>query len=50
MVVVFKALGIVSDQQIVQMIGTESNILSKFSYSLHECANLEIFSQNQALE
>lgn len=48
--VVFKAMGFVSDQQIVQMIGTESNILSRLTYSLHECANLGIFSQNQALE
>lgn len=43
-------MGIVSDQHIVQMIGTEPNILSKISYSLHECANLDVFSQNQALE
>lgn len=48
--IVFKAMGFVSDQQIVQMIGTESNILSRIVYSLHECANLEVFSRTQALE
>lgn len=49
-IIVFKAMGFVSDQQIVQMIGTEPLILSRLAYSLYECANLNIFSQNQALE
>lgn len=49
-IIVFKAMGFVSDQQIVQMVGTEPLILSRLAYSLFECANLNIFSQNQALE
>ncbi|XP_065222297.1 DNA-directed RNA polymerase III subunit RPC2 [Planococcus citri] len=48
--VVFKAMGFVSDQQIMQMIGTESNILYKLASSLHECSTLGIMSQNQALQ
>lgn len=49
-VVVFKAMGVVSDQSIVQLIGSEEDVLSFFAPSLEECANLRIFTQNQALE
>ena len=49
-VVVFKAMGVVSDQEIVQLIGSEDEVLSVFAPSLEEGANLKIFTQLQALE
>lgn len=49
-VVVFKAMGVISDQAIVQLIGSEEDVLSIFAPSLEECANLHIFTQLQALE
>ena len=49
-VILFKAMGIVSDQEIVQLIGSEENILSSFAPSLEECANLKVFTQMQALQ
>lgn len=49
-VVVFKAMGVISDQEIVQLIGSEEAILSVFAPSLEECANLKIFTQLQALD
>ncbi|XP_043266534.1 DNA-directed RNA polymerase III subunit RPC2 [Venturia canescens] len=48
--VVFKAMGIVSDQEIVQLIGTEEDYMKKFSPSLEECHTLSVFAQNQALK
>ena len=47
-VVVFKAMGIITDQEIVQLVGSEDDILSIFAPSLEECANLKIFTQLQA--
>ena len=49
-VVVFKAMGVVSDQAVVQLVGREEDVLSVFAPSLEECANLRIFTQLQALE
>lgn len=49
-VVLFKAMGVITDQEIVQMIGSEEDILSIFAPSLEECANLKVFTQLQALE
>ena len=49
-VVVFKAMGVHTDQEIVQLVGSEEDILSVFAPSLEECANLKIFTQLQALE
>jgi DNA-directed RNA polymerase III subunit RPC2 len=49
-VVVFKAMGLISDQAIVQLIGSEEDVLSIFAPSLEECAGLHIFTQLQALE
>ncbi len=49
-VVIFKAMGVVADQEIVQLIGSEEEVLSVFAPSLEECANLKIFTQLQALE
>lgn len=48
--VIFKAMGIVSDQEIVQLIGTEEEFMKKFSPSLEECHMLNVFAQNQALK
>lgn len=49
-VVVFKAMGVIADQEIVQLIGSEEEVLSVFAPSLEECASLKIFTQLQALE
>ena len=49
-VAVFKAMGVVADQEIVQLVGSEEDVLSVFAPSLEECANLRIFTQLQALE
>ena len=47
--VVFKAMGVVSDQEIVQMVGTEDKVMTMFAASLEECHQLEVFTQEQAL-
>lgn len=47
--VIFKAMGVVCDQEIVQMIGTEEHIIQRFTPSLEECHKANIFTQNQAL-
>ncbi|KAK1126625.1 DNA-directed RNA polymerase III subunit RPC2 [Melipona bicolor] len=47
--IIFKAMGIVSDQEIMQLIGTEEEFMKKFASSLEECHALNIFAQNQAL-
>ncbi|KAF3430143.1 hypothetical protein E2986_02492 [Frieseomelitta varia] len=47
--IIFKAMGIVSDQEIMQLIGTEEEFMKKFAPSLEECHTLNIFAQNQAL-
>jgi DNA-directed RNA polymerase III subunit RPC2 len=49
-VVVFKAMGIQSDQEICQMIGVEEVVLTAVAQSLEECANLRVFTQQQALD
>lgn len=49
-VVLFKAMGVVSDQEIVQLVGSGEDILSSFAPSLEECANLKVFTQMQALQ
>ena len=41
---VFKAMGVLSDQEIVQTVGSEEHILSTFAPSLEECASLQIFT------
>ncbi|XP_053979495.1 DNA-directed RNA polymerase III subunit RPC2 isoform X3 [Hylaeus anthracinus] len=47
--IVFKAMGIVSDQEIMQLIGTEEEFMKKFAPSLEESHVLNVFAQNQAL-
>ncbi|XP_011690080.1 PREDICTED: DNA-directed RNA polymerase III subunit RPC2-like [Wasmannia auropunctata] len=48
--VIFKAMGIVSDLEIMQMVGTQEIYLNKFAASLEDCQEIGIFSQNQALK
>lgn len=49
-VVLFKAMGVIWDQEIVAMVGCETSVISKFVFSIEECQNLKIFTQRQALE
>lgn len=49
-IVIFKAMGIVCGQEIVQLIGTEENLKKKIGASLEECQTLNIHSQTQALK
>lgn len=48
--IIFKAMGIISDLEIMQMVGTQETYLNKFAASLEDCQELGIFSQNQALK
>lgn len=48
--IIFKAMGIVSDLDIMQMVGQEEIHLNKFVISIEDCQELGIFSQNQALK
>lgn len=45
--VVHKAMGVESDQEIVQMIGTEEHVMAAFAPSLEECQKAQIFTQTQ---
>ncbi len=47
--VVFKAMGVTSDQEIVQMVGTEDAVMNAMAASLEECNRAGVFTQNQAL-
>ncbi|KAM7116694.1 DNA-directed RNA polymerase III subunit RPC2 isoform 4-T4 [Molossus nigricans] len=49
-VIIFKAMGVESDQEIVQMIGTEEHVMAAFGPSLEECQKAQIFTQMQALK
>jgi len=48
--IVFKAMGVTSDQEIVQMVGTEDNVMTAFAASLEECNRASVFTQLQALK
>ena len=48
--VVFKAMGVTSDQEIVQMVGTDDKIMTAFAASLEECHRASVFTQLQALK
>uniref|UniRef100_A0A8C2K2K0 DNA-directed RNA polymerase subunit beta n=1 Tax=Cyprinus carpio TaxID=7962 RepID=A0A8C2K2K0_CYPCA len=48
--IIFKAMGVESDQEIVQMIGTEEHVMAAFGPSLEECQKAQIFTQTQALK
>ncbi|XP_071137422.1 DNA-directed RNA polymerase III subunit RPC2-like isoform X1 [Mytilus edulis] len=47
--IAFKAMGIECDQEIVQMIGSEEEVLAAFAPCLEECHRAQVFTQNQAL-
>lgn len=40
-------MGVESDQEIVQMIGTEEHVMAAFASSLEECQKAQIFTQMQ---
>lgn len=46
-VVILKAMGLECDQEIVQLVGTEPEMVDMFSGSLEEPYNLGIYSQEQ---
>ncbi|CAN0910483.1 DNA-directed RNA polymerase III subunit 2 [Linum grandiflorum] len=48
--VVMKAMGMESDQEVVQMIGRDPRYSALLLPSLEECANLEIYTQEKALK
>ena len=48
-VVVFKALGMESDQEIVQTIGTEESTMVHIASDLEECHRLQVYTQLQVL-
>jgi DNA-directed RNA polymerase III subunit RPC2 len=49
-VIVLKAMGIESDQEIVSMVGCEPEMVDAMAASLEEVSAMKIFSQKQALE
>ena len=49
-VIIFKAMGVESDQEIVQLVGMEPDILDLFSGSLEEPYTMGIYSRHQALK
>jgi DNA-directed RNA polymerase III subunit RPC2 len=48
-IVVLKAMGLESDQEIVQLVGMEPDLIDLFSGSLEEPYNLAVYSRQQAL-
>ncbi|CAO1395823.1 unnamed protein product [Diamesa hyperborea] len=49
-VVIFKAMGVVSDQEIMQLIGTDFETQKRFAPSIIECVEHKVFTQKRALE
>ena len=47
MAIAFKAMGIECDQEIVQMIGSEEEILTSVAPCLEECHRAQVFTQLQ---
>ena len=45
--IVFKAMGIESDQEIVQLVGTEEDIMIAMAPCLEECHKAQVYTQNQ---
>ncbi|XP_069128517.1 DNA-directed RNA polymerase III subunit RPC2-like isoform X2 [Argopecten irradians] len=48
--IAFKAMGIECDQEIVQMIGSEEEVLTAIAPCLEECHRAQVFTQTQALK
>ena len=44
---IFKAMGMECEQEIVQMVGCEEEVISTFAPSLEECHKLNIYTQLQ---
>lgn len=42
-------MGICSDQEIMQLVGTDDAIAKKMAPCIMDCHNLKVFTQNQAL-
>lgn len=42
-------MGICTDQEIMQLVGSDDAIAKKMAPCIMECHNLKIFTQNQAL-
>lgn len=49
-VIILKAMGLECDQEIVQLVGTEPEMVDMFAGSLEEPYNLGIFSQEQVIQ
>lgn len=49
-VIIFKAMGVVSDQEIMQLIGTDFETQKRFAPSIIECVEHKVFTQKRALE
>ena len=49
-VIVMKAMGIESDQEVTQLIGSEGAYTIRFAPSLQECKQHGVFTHQQALE
>lgn len=49
-VIVFRGMGMESDQEIVSLIGSESDISDALTASFEEASDLKVFTQQQALE
>lgn len=48
--IIFKALGITSDQEVMQLVGIDVETQKRFGPSLLDALNLKIFTQQRALE
>lgn len=48
-VIIFKAMGITSDQEIMQLIGMDAETQTRFVPSILECAHHKIYTQERAL-
>ncbi|XP_050391784.2 DNA-directed RNA polymerase III subunit RPC2, partial [Patella vulgata] len=48
--IAFKAMGIECDQEIVQMIGSEEEVMTSIAPCLEECHRAQVFTQTQALK
>lgn len=48
--IIFKAMGIISDQEIMQLVGSDIDTQKKFAPSLLDAVNHKIFTEQRALE
>ena len=49
-VIIFKAMGMISDQEIIQLVGTDTDIQKRFGPSILDAVNHKIFTEQRALE